>query len=68
MLMCREAIEELAASLKFPLKKLYVIDGSTRWVTMWHLRSTETPSGHAPVQDCVVLRLRLMLALCWLCD
>lgn len=27
---CREKIEELAGSLKFPLTKLFVIDGSTR--------------------------------------
>ena len=27
---CREKIEALAGSLGFPLKKLYVIDGSTR--------------------------------------
>lgn len=27
---CRERIEELASSLRFPLKKLYVVDGSTR--------------------------------------
>jgi hypothetical protein len=27
---CRDAIEGLAGSLKFPLTKLYVIDGSTR--------------------------------------
>ena len=28
--MCRDKIEELAGSLQFPLKKLFVIDGSTR--------------------------------------
>ena len=28
--MRREKIEELAGSLKFPLTKLFVIDGSTR--------------------------------------
>ena len=28
--LCREKIEELAGSLKFPLTKLFVIDGSTR--------------------------------------
>ncbi len=27
---CRQEIEELASSLEFPLKKLYVVDGSTR--------------------------------------
>ena len=27
---CRQKIEDLAGSLKFPLKKLFVIDGSTR--------------------------------------
>lgn len=27
---CRTSIEELASSLKFPLTKLFVVDGSTR--------------------------------------
>ena len=30
LLLCRESIEALAGSLKFPLKKLFVIDGSKR--------------------------------------
>ena len=62
--MCRESIEDLAGSLKFPLTKLFVIDGSTRSAHSNAYMCVTPTSRHLSRHIVLVPRAQAFLSCC----